>query len=113
MRSMPAPAFAVVAAFAAGALASAALRADDGPGLDRGRDLFVSASPACAVCHTLQAAGATGEIGPILDELRPDAARVEKAVRDGIGQMPAYRDSLSDEQIRLIAEYVARASVGS
>jgi mono/diheme cytochrome c family protein len=56
-------------------------------------------------------AGATGEIGPVLDELKPDAARVEKAIRNGIGQMPAYQ-SLSDAQIKELARYVATATGG-
>ena len=74
---------------------------------DTGKRLFTrDAVPACAVCHTLRHAGAAGQIGPDLDELRPDAARVEKAMRNGIGQMPA-NSNLSDVQIRLLAEYVA------
>lgn len=78
--------------------------------MDDGKKLFTqTAVPACAVCHTLKHAGATGEIGPALDELKPDAARVEKAIRNGLGQMPAY-STLSDAQIRLLAQYVAAAS---
>jgi cytochrome c6 len=78
--------------------------------LEEGKALFLKgAVPACAVCHTLAHAGATGEIGPVLDELKPNAARVEKAVRNGIGQMPAYT-SLSDTQIKQLADYVSRAT---
>lgn len=77
---------------------------------DAGKTLFnQTAVPACAVCHTLKNAGATGEIGPSLDELKPDASRVEKAVRNGIGQMPAF-PGLSDEQVKALAAYVAQAS---
>jgi mono/diheme cytochrome c family protein len=61
------------------------------------------------LCHALKHAGATGEIGPALDDLKPDAARVEKAIRNGIGQMPA-NTTLTDAQIRLLAQYVARAT---
>lgn len=86
------------------------LSADESADVELGRTLFTTAVPACAVCHTLQAAEATGEVGPILDELKPDAARVEKALRDGIGNMPSYRSTLSDEQIRAIARYVATAT---
>lgn len=79
-------------------------------GVEEGKDLFIKgAVPACAVCHTLAHAGATGEIGPVLDELRPDAARVEKAIRNGIGQMPAY-GNLSDAQVKQLAEYVSRVA---
>lgn len=75
--------------------------------IDEGRRLFTrEAVPLCAVCHTLRHAGAVGQVGPDLDELRPDAARVEKAMRTGIGQMPA-NTNLKDEQIRLLAQYVA------
>ncbi len=72
-----------------------------------GKKLFTQvAAPACAVCHTLRHAGATGEIGPNLDELKPDASQVEKAVRNGIGQMPAFKN-LSDAEIAALAKYVA------
>ena len=77
---------------------------------EAGRKLFTkTAVPACAVCHTLKNAGATGEIGPSLDELKPDASRVEKAVRNGIGQMPAFK-SLSDEDVKALAAYVERVT---
>lgn len=78
---------------------------------EAGRKLFNSGTaPACAVCHTLRDAQATGEIGPILDELKPDEARVAKAVRTGLGVMPPFRDKLSDAEIALLARYVAQAS---
>ena len=75
-----------------------------------GKSLFVAqAIPACAVCHRLKHASAVGEIGPSLDELMPDAMRVEAAVKNGIGLMPAYT-GLSAAQIKLLAEYVARVA---
>ncbi|MEO6032201.1 MAG: cytochrome c [Burkholderiaceae bacterium] len=81
--------------------------------LDAGKLLFnQTAVPACAVCHTLKHAGATGAIGPILDELKPDETRVEKAIRNGVGVMPSYRDSLSEAQIKLLSAYVAKAAQG-
>jgi cytochrome c6 len=77
---------------------------------DIGRELFLKGSvPACAVCHTLKAAGAVGEVGPSMDELQPDVARVLSAMKNGIGIMPAYPD-LSPEQLQILAEYVAKAS---
>jgi len=79
-----------------------------------GRALFVGgATPACAICHTLKEAGATGNVGPVLDELQPDAARVEAAVRGGIGAMPSFAGTLSDTQIRALARYVSKASGGA
>ncbi|HEX4879424.1 c-type cytochrome [Limnobacter sp. P1] len=78
-----------------------------------GKQLFTQkAVPACAVCHTLSDAGSEGAIGPVLDELKPNEARVAKAIRDGIGQMPSYKGRLSDEQILALAKYVAKAAAG-
>jgi len=68
------------------------------------------AHPPCALCHSLAAAGARGTLGPDLDQLRPDAARVEAAVRNGLGVMPAFAGILSEEQIRAVAAYVAGAT---
>ena len=83
---------------------------DESTDLAEGKLLFTQkAVPACAVCHTLADAGAEGAIGPVLDELKPDAARVAKAVKNGLGQMPAYAN-LSDAQIEAVARYVAKAS---
>ncbi len=85
--------------------------ADDDAQFALGRKLFTQeAVPACAVCHTLQAAGAEGAIGPVLDELKPEAARVAKALRDGIGQMPSYKDKLSEAEIAALAHFVSKAS---
>lgn len=77
---------------------------------EEGKLLFLKgAAPACAICHTLEAAGATGAVGPSLNELQPDAARVMNALKNGIGQMPAYT-SLTPEQMRILSDYVAKAS---
>ena len=75
-----------------------------------GKQLFTKgATPPCALCHTMQDAGAAGEIGPSLDELKPDAERVAKAIRNGIGQMPAF-STLTEQQVQAISQYVARAT---
>ena len=71
--------------------------------------LFASS---CGGCHVLEAAGTTGAVGPSLDELKPDQARVLKAIDQGgagSGAMPA--DIISGEDARQVAAYVAR-SVG-
>lgn len=82
-----------------------------GPALaqDDGRKLFTGVTPACAICHTLKDADATGTIGPSLDELKPDAARVAKALRTGVGQMPAF-PQLSEEQVQALARYIEQAT---
>lgn len=77
---------------------------------EEGKLLFLKgAVPACAICHTLEAAGATGAVGPSMNDLQPDAARVMNALKNGIGQMPAYT-SLTPEQMKILSEYVAKAS---
>ena len=77
---------------------------------EEGKLLFLKgAAPACAICHTLDAAGAAGAVGPSMNDLQPDAARVMNALKNGIGQMPAY-PGLTPEQMKILSEYVAKAS---
>lgn len=78
-------------------------------GDEEGRKLFTGVTPACALCHTLKDAGAAGAVGPSLDELKPDHDRVVKALRSGIGQMPAFVH-LSEAQIQALARYVSQAA---
>ena len=92
------------AVWLAAALAAAGVQADE-----EGRRLFKSVTPACALCHTLQDAGAEGTIGLSLDELKPDHQRVVTALRTGVGQMPAFTH-LSEAQIQALARYVSQAT---
>ena len=79
--------------------------ADDLAG--QGKIVFMEAAePACSICHTLSDAGATGEIGPNLDELAPSQDQVRNAVKGGVGLMPAFGDALTEEQINAVAYYV-------
>ena len=71
-----------------------------------GEQVFLGAS-ACGNCHTLADAGTTGTIGPNLDESQPDAALVVDRVTNGAGMMPAFADSLSEEDIANVAAYVS------
>ena len=96
------------------ALAASAAQADDTAQFAQGRKLFTeSAVPACALCHTLKEAGSSGAVGPVLDEIKPDAGRVARALRDGLGQMPAYGKALTEAQIAALALYVSKASGGA
>jgi cytochrome c6 len=61
----------------------------------------------CGSCHTLSAAGATGQIGPNLDDLEPGFEQVRAKVEAGGGGMPAFRDDLTAKQIRDVAAFVA------
>ena len=74
-----------------------------------GRKLFTSVTPACALCHTLKDAGAVGQVGPSLDELKPDQARVVKALKNGINQMPAF-PQLTTAQVEALARYIEQAT---
>lgn len=69
-------------------------------------DFLERAEPQCALCPTLADAEAVGEVGPNLDELKPDADRVKTAVTNGIGPMPA-NEILSQEEIDAVALYVS------
>ena len=61
----------------------------------------------CASCHTLKDAGATGTIGPNLDQLMPPLALVQKQVTNGGQVMPAFKNVLMKAQIDAVAKYVA------
>ena len=61
----------------------------------------------CASCHTLKDAGATGTIGPNLDQLMPPLALVQKQVTNGGQVMPAFKNVLTKAQIDAVAKYVA------
>lgn len=78
-------------------------------GDDEARRLFKGVVPSCAVCHALKDADAAGAVGPSLDELKPDAARVVKALRNGIGQMPAF-PQLTEAQVQSLARYIEQAT---
>ncbi len=74
-----------------------------------GRKVFTQiAQPSCALCHTFQAAGATGTLAPSLDELKPDKQRALQAIRNGVGVMPAYAGKLTEDEIEAVATYVAK-----
>lgn len=105
---------AAVLVVAVGAVLAGAAWADDSDVMARGKSVFTEgAQPSCAICHTLAAAGATGLIGPVLDDLKPDAGRVRAAVAQGVGVMPPYGGSLSQDEIDAVAAFVAASTGGS
>ena len=67
----------------------------------------VFATAGCGGCHTLKAAGASGAVGPNLDQLRPSAGTVSGIVRSGGGAMPSFAGKLSDAQIAAVATYAS------
>jgi DNA-binding beta-propeller fold protein YncE/mono/diheme cytochrome c family protein len=69
-----------------------------------GKEIFTSK---CAGCHTLARADATGNVGPNLDDAKPDAATVKSVVTNGKGTMPAFSGDLSGAEIDAVAAFVA------
>jgi len=76
-----------------------------------GKQVFESAG--CTACHTLADAGATGTVGPNLDQLKPPAALVVDRVTHGKGAMPPFEGKLSEKQIQDVAAYVSTVAGSS
>jgi cytochrome c553 len=72
-----------------------------------GREVFLSN---CGSCHTLADAGTTGTVGPNLDSSSPPTELVVERVTNGMGVMPSFADTLSEQQIADVAAYVSSAA---
>jgi mono/diheme cytochrome c family protein len=74
----------------------------------RGRELF---GDRCSACHTLKAANAVAQVGPNLDDLRPNSQLVLNAIdqgrANGNGQMAA--DLYTGQDAKDVAAFVAKA----
>lgn len=75
-----------------------------------GADIFKSK---CAMCHGAdgQAATGMGKMMKIPSFRSPDLVKAPEsqlidATKDGKGKMPAYKDKLSDAQIRAVVAYI-------
>ena len=64
----------------------------------------------CTACHTLKDAGATGTVGPNLNETKPSLGRAIDRLLHGKGAMPSFKSQLSTKQIADVAAYVVKAS---
>ena len=64
----------------------------------------------CASCHTLKAAGATGTVGPNLDQLKLAQAIVVRQVTNGGAVMPPFKDKLTPAQIAAVASFVSSSA---
>ena len=76
---------------------------------NKGKEVFLEAGN-CAACHSLSDAGSIAEIGPNLNQIRPQVQTILMAVRNGIGVMPAMEGILTDEEIEAVAHYVSIAA---
>ena len=70
-----------------------------------GKRVFASAG--CGSCHTLADAGASGTVGPNLDDAEPSADKAVERVTNGKGVMPPFKDQLTEQQIADVAAYVS------
>ena len=75
------------------------------PKMDLGLEVYNNKAQ-CGVCHKLRAAGSVGEIGPNLDQLKPQMPQIIAAVTNGIGVMPPWDGILTYEEIEAVAYYV-------
>jgi mono/diheme cytochrome c family protein len=76
-----------------------------------GRDLFIQT---CGACHTLDAAGTFGQIGPNLGDIPLTESDVRTAIRiggRGSGNMPA--NLLQGKDARDVAAFVAASGPGA
>lgn len=86
--------------------------ADTGGGGSEETDGEAIFAQTCGSCHTLAAAGASGAVGPNLDDSLPSTELVIDRVTNGQGAMPSFADQLTEEQIRAVADYVAASAGG-
>ena len=76
---------------------------------EMGKDVFLNKA-VCSTCHTLADAGSSSNIGPNLNEIRPNKMRVINTVTNGIGVMPSYEGELTSEEIEAVADYVSTST---
>jgi cytochrome c6 len=72
----------------------------------------VFAEAGCGGCHTLEAAGSSGSVGPNLDDSQPDYELAVDRVTNGAGAMPAFAGQLDETQIQDVAAYVVESTQG-
>jgi mono/diheme cytochrome c family protein len=83
-------------------------KAAAGGGSEEGKLIFTQS---CGTCHTLADAGTSGQVGPPLDEVKPDSKRVLNAIKKGgtgSGTMPA--NIVSGKEAQQVADYVAEVA---
>jgi mono/diheme cytochrome c family protein len=64
----------------------------------------------CGSCHTLDAAGTSGSVGPNLDEAQPDFDTAYETILNGRGAMPSFEGQLTEQQIADVAQYVVEST---
>ena len=102
--------YAAVAVLAGSGVIAAGASAEEAAKVDReaARELFHAYS--CSACHALADAGASGSIGPTLDNPTLTRDFVIGRIAKGQGAMPSFSGQLSDEEIALLADYIVETS---
>jgi menaquinol-cytochrome c reductase cytochrome b/c subunit len=77
-----------------------------GPGVT-----FVKAQ-SCGSCHTLKAMGWGGNIGPNLDSAKPPYDLAVTRLTNGAGQMPSFKGTFTDTQLKCVATVIATLTKG-
>jgi cytochrome c6 len=75
-----------------------------------GKTVFTSQP--CGSCHTLKDAGTSGTVGPNLDQTKPSFDKVVERVTLGKSPMPAFKGTLTPQQIADVAQYVSSIAGG-
>ena len=75
-----------------------------------GRAVYADAG--CGGCHVFEEAQSTGTAGPNLDEADPSYDEALEQIRNGGGGMPAFKDQLTEKQIRDVTVFVVQGSQG-
>lgn len=65
------------------------------------------AGGSCSTCHTLANAGTAGNVGPVLDDIKPDYATALKFITEGKGGMPSFKSTYTADEISCLAGYVS------
>jgi mono/diheme cytochrome c family protein len=95
-----AAAFMAAPSVAAGAISPAQIK--------QGRQLFNDWS--CGTCHALKDAGASGPVGPSLNNPKMTRAFVINRITNGAGAMPGFGGQMSDAEIATLSDYIVHAS---
>ena len=80
------------------------------PSSSPGAQVFADAG--CGSCHTLEAAGSSGSVGPNLDDANPSFDEVVSKVKSGGGGMPSFEGELTKQEIRDVATFVSGGGSG-
>jgi mono/diheme cytochrome c family protein len=84
-----------------------------GGGSNRAAGKRSFASAGCVAGHSLKAAGATGTVGPNLDETKPSYDKAIERVTNGKPPMPSFKGKLSASEIQAVARFVSSSTRGS